>query len=463
MQVAQHLRPGLRLVKKPIGSGGFGSVFEIEHAPDLLFKVDRDLLLPKPKKSKETLRRESRYLDHLIALGTDALLARTSWPMERRRAIHDGKTLEGIVLRHVASRAPPNSVLGKTAPALLEFYNPGARKQKFPDATWRDSFIVARDIARAVAIVHHAGFVHGDINHRNVLIDAHLRPTLIDMDSVFDPRHPLAPCRIVGGEDYRAPEIQAGAGQKPTEDHDRFALATLLFKVLMQGHSPFASRQAADEPDIALADMVRFGNFTPTRRRRDDVPYDPPPTMPPLHCLPDGLPDLFERAFDPGLCQSRPSALEWARTLDAAARKLVVCSVNPAHYMAAGSACVWCAFEKRKVSYYPSRPKPARPAPTPRRTPSSRHPGATRPMPTSLQRRATAKHSPGRVPSLATLFDEWVNAALGRMGHAPWPSSAIRFVAALLGFIVLLSLSMCALDPPQLSDSHDAEVSDTQT
>lgn len=102
---------------------------------------------------------------------------------------------------------------------------------------------VGRDLARALAAVHSAGLVHGDIKAENVLREAGGRVVLMDFGAGGEERL-LASRRLVAGTPaYLAPEVLDGA---PLSKHsDIYALGVLIF-LLLTGRLPYAGDTVGD-------------------------------------------------------------------------------------------------------------------------------------------------------------------------------------------------------------------------
>ncbi len=101
-----------------------------------------------------------------------------------------------------------------------------------------------RQLAEAVDAVHAAGFVHGDLSPRNMVVDLHDQLTLIDLGEVREPN--TDPVDSTGALDvastprYAAPEV--ARGELPSPASDRYAVAVIAYEALT-GAFPF--------PDVA--------------------------------------------------------------------------------------------------------------------------------------------------------------------------------------------------------------------
>ena len=214
------------------------------------------------------------------------------------------------------------------------FFNPAARRsaEQELNTSFDDSHLLrmARNLAEAVRRIHAAGHVIGDVNEKNVLINARSEVIIVDIDAIqiSDPnRGRLYRC-TVGREDYTPPRLQ---GVRFSEidrgpNDDLFGLAVLIFKLVMGGYHPYMSRIAPDDEDAIteLGEKIRNGYF----------PYNEDNTVPDEYKQPvlqyqenwDGLRQeikhLFCEAFDPFLLRTgtgnRPSPDDWIIALDRA-------------------------------------------------------------------------------------------------------------------------------------------------
>lgn len=132
-----------------------------------------------------------------------------------------------------------------------------------------------------------------------------------------------------------------------TRNTDLFSLATHIFRLLMNGVSPY---NGIDTTVRTSSDVVGAGD-EPVEKgmyvfRQGFVPYHP--ACPPKHVLTDRLLELFNRAFLYGEQSSRPSALEWHSALMEYQSLLKYCRAKSSHqYYKKLSCCPWCEAENR--------------------------------------------------------------------------------------------------------------------
>lgn len=123
-----------------------------------------------------------------------------------------------------------------------------------PTWTRRDSVRVAVDILEKIAYLHGLGVLLGDINAGNFLVDARGKVFLVDCDSYQVEGYPCP----VGHPNFVAPEIQNVKFTEflRTEEHELFAVATLLFMIMIPGKAPYSHQGGTD-----VAADIRVGHF----------------------------------------------------------------------------------------------------------------------------------------------------------------------------------------------------------
>jgi serine/threonine protein kinase len=103
------------------------------------------------------------------------------------------------------------------------------------DAVW-----IVRQTAQALAALHHAGYLHGDIKAENLCLTGDGNVVLIDLGFAHRPGENdrfLADGYILGTPNYLAPEL---CGEEPADGFaaDLYSLGVLLFE-LLTGEYPF--------------------------------------------------------------------------------------------------------------------------------------------------------------------------------------------------------------------------------
>ena len=143
--------------------------------------------------------------------------------------------------------------------------------------------------------------------------------------------------------EYLAPEFHDKAVTHP-EAQDRFALATIIFRLLNYGIHPFAGIPAGRQPyPPELSGRIRLGLYPYGRLPTPTVRATPASVH---HCFPDSIRDLFDRSFAPAP-GARTGAHEWAATLSAFANRTTeyMSRCDNGHLQFAGKPCPTCVRE----------------------------------------------------------------------------------------------------------------------
>jgi WD40 repeat protein len=349
----------LAVAERPLASGGEAAVFELPDRPGLVAKVYY----------RPTQYHAAKLAAMLAAPPADPFATghvSIAWPQGRLLAADGSGRLVGFVMARVREALP-----------LFEFYNPRSRRRLCPLFHHGYLLRTARNLAAAVGALHQRGYVVGDLNETNVLANNQALVTLVDTDSFQVPAGSGAVYRCpVGKPEYTPPELQhlRFAEFDRSAEHDAFALAVLVFQLLMQGVHPFAGRFTGQGEPLALAERIARGLWPYAVGR--PVPYAPNPHAPPFATLPAALQELFRRCFEDGHVQAarRPAAAEWRDGLAAAEQELQTCAANGQHRFARGLAdCPWCDLGRRLGrDPFPPRPAPPPPAPAPVAPPPER-------------------------------------------------------------------------------------------
>ena len=134
-------------------------------------------------------------------------------------------------------------------------FSPRRFRKEFPNWTKIDLVDVAISFLEKVAYLHSLNIVLGDINPKNLLVDKDKNVWIIDADSWQLDGYPCP----VGTEMFGAPSV---IGRRYPEflrsmEDERFAVATMLFMVLITGQFPYA--RSGSDGDIVR--LIMEGNF----------------------------------------------------------------------------------------------------------------------------------------------------------------------------------------------------------
>jgi DNA-binding helix-hairpin-helix protein with protein kinase domain len=301
-----------------VGRGGEGEVFVLADRPDQAVKLYG---------SPDDRRREK--IEAMVAAGLSAQSDLVAFPLAVVQG--PGGAFAGFAMRLVRGHKP-----------LFELYAPGARKVAFPDANYRFLVRSAANVAVAVAKVHEAGAVVGDINHSGILVSDKATAALIDADSFqFGERHL---CRV-GVPEYTPPELQSRRldGIVRTPEHDAFGLAIVVFQLLFMGRHPFVGRYRGSG-EMPIERAIAEHRFAYSANGRSDM--SPPPGAARLQDFPDEICAMFEAAFGRN-ASARPRAPQWAEALRRLEGGLSRCPKNDIHYFpSAAGGCSWCRMER---------------------------------------------------------------------------------------------------------------------
>lgn len=317
----------IRLGKK-IGSGGEGDVYELLMSPKTT--VAKIYKKPLDEKKQEKLR--------LMARGcNEDLKGISAWPTDVL-STRPGGPVVGFLMPKIADAEPIHKV-----------YGPTHRKETFPHADWRFLVRAAKNLAAAFYVIHQYGYVIGDVNEGNILVNERACVRLIDCDSFQVRSRDQLYCCEVGVAQFTPPEIQKSGHFRleRTGNHDNFGLAILIFQLLFLGRHPYAGVYSGKE-DMPIGKAIAEFRFAYSKHAHTKA-IAPPPNSVGLAIVPGELADLFERAFaERGTSPvGRPRAGDWWDILDPLENKLRRCSADSVHHYYAGlSSCPWCRLEE---------------------------------------------------------------------------------------------------------------------
>lgn len=396
-----------------IGAGGEASVFHVKEEPAFAAKI-----YSKPIQSN-TLNK-LRYM--LANPPVDSTFEQSqyysiAWPAG---LIVDSKnTIIGFLMAKIGS-----------AHKLSTIINPSIRTKKGIQYDHRHFYNIAMNLATVVKNIHQKGYVIGDLNTDNFMVSTEAQTltlmTVIDCDSfqVKDTTGKTYHC-LVGKPEYTAPEFQhvtSFNGVDRTQQSDLFALAVIIYQLLMQGSHPFQGINLHPSREIQLAQVHCIKhNIFPHLANSE---FKRGPYAPKFTALPRPLQDLFLQAFISGRNYVRPTADMWVQTLSTINRSLTTCASAPAHIHPRNYPCVMCEWEilvgKRSRGNSPELPDlkesalpSAMPAPTrpkPKSDPVAPSPAVVQPpKPPSRKQQATPVVAPATIVQTRPFTKQQVN------------------------------------------------------
>ncbi|GAB4582111.1 MAG: hypothetical protein Fur0022_48660 [Anaerolineales bacterium] len=241
----------------------------------------------------------------------------------------------------------------KNAVAMLNVFNPRLRARTLPEFDIRYLHRTARNLAAALGALHARDYVVGDLNESNVMVTPTTLVTMIDTDSFQVRATPrgkppvIYPCPV-GKFEYLPPELQSQSLKDVYRlpEHDRFALAVLIFQLLMEGNHPFRAKwhRAGEAPP--LEERIRLGWY-PYRdgAARQQGLVSPPDNAPALEFLHPAIVNLFQQCFILGHVSPsvRPPAEEWEKAIMQAEKAIRPCGRG--HYFSTHlQGCPYCGL-----------------------------------------------------------------------------------------------------------------------
>ncbi|MCY4354483.1 MAG: hypothetical protein OXC09_06840 [Truepera sp.] len=325
-----------------------------------------------------------------------------------------------------------------TSLPLHQLYHPGTRRRRAPGINWLFLVRAARNLCAILATLHRSGYVVGDLNESNILIDDRALVTLVDLDSIQVQQRGRTYRCPVGKAEFTPPELLGRDFHSVTRlpRHDRFGLAVLIHLLLMEGVHPFAGvyRGEADPPSLVDNIAARRSPLL------GSALLVPSPTAPSATLLPPQLRRLLRRALG-GPPSFRPSAERWQQTLEAVEDALATCPKVPTHvYRRHLDHCPWC--DRSEALGIDPFPGGSGPAPAKRTIPIPEAP------PPLLAFRGTLRNLVRSLP-LMTLLALAAPATVGGLGTVvllrwlaiDWPPA----LALTSTFVLLLASPLAAL------------------
>ena len=288
-------RTPIRLTER-IGDGGEGTVYKTNKNENVVAKIYSDKKLTSHKQSK---------IEMIIAAGLS--IDGVCFPTAR---LYNSK---GVFVGYLMPKAEGEK-LGTSV-----FRGEKGMKRFF--GSWKRSDLVtlAITILSTIKKIHDLGILIGDINGLNILVKSPTEVYFVDTDSFQINEYPCP----VGTLDFTAPEIQ-GKDYKcilRSVGNENFAIAVLLFKLLMFGESPYAQQGGS-----GIAHNISTGNFSFPLKGKGNNKMPKGDWICFWSHLPDKLQEIFYRTFRKGETmydeRVRPGVEVWLKELTIYLRQL---------------------------------------------------------------------------------------------------------------------------------------------
>ena len=330
----------------PIGSGGEGDIYTLQGAATQVAKIYKAGAMTKSLEEK---------LKVMVANPPNtAVFTQVAWPLDV--LYNDGGQCVGFVMPRL-----------NITHELGEIY-------KYPSMLPLTSFQkvnIAQNICVVIYELHKAGYVFGDFNPRNIGLDIGTGlVSFLDTDTyhVYDKSSSVTHRCNVCAPGYAAPELlekcERHVAENPsdsrnayaktplptfTQETDNFSLAIHVFKLLMNGYTPFGGiieTAAVSQSSPGVGDAAV---------RRDSYCFKPgfkhqSSAIMPLEAFPQEVGELFTRAFIVGKDNParRPRAEEWHAALVMLGQSMVACHYEPRHfYYRENKSCPLCEADAR--------------------------------------------------------------------------------------------------------------------
>lgn len=320
-----------------LGAGSGGTVHPVRDIPNLLVKLSHR---PGPDRVDDRI-------DFFWAAGPRwavdrrSELWRMAWPYAKALDPRTGETI-GFAMPWLAS-----PLYHQLAQVLRD--GPTGR---FRDPTWGQTVRTAAGLARTVEAVSARGVVIADLSEENVFVTEGGIAVLADVDGwqlTVPGTGEILPCQgsrpEVTPPEHLDDDVRNPAEREPSSD--RWALAVVVATILLGLHPFYGSRE--DEP-------TEWEEEHHVRERMCwlfDSSLRVPARTPPARLLPPRLMRLFEACFVAGYDTParRPTAQQWADSLESVAKDLTSCGRQPLHLFARTAApCPWCAAESEQAA-----------------------------------------------------------------------------------------------------------------
>jgi len=337
-------------LKKRLGSGNQGTVYEVEGHPNWAAKIFKQ-----PATQEVTAKLE--YMINPAHVKTE-IKKFTAWPeaLLRKNGVVYGYTMRFL----------------KNTDRLNEFIAPPATRVKTYPEDWKARVKIAQQLASCFYHLHKSNYVVGDAKSENILIDGKDGSLcVIDCDSFQACSGNRIFSCTVGSDEYLAPELRGmkSKNTQRTPNHDNFSLAVLIFKLLFEAEHPF---DGSSPDNVTLGEAIQGFRYSYAKDARSRLCEPPLLAIRPEALLPSNMVTMFEQAFTEYGRHQRPTAEAWYKALGQLSKNLDTC-IQGRHwvYKTFQHNCPWCTRERERQRLFgkqvppPVTPQSARPTTPP--------------------------------------------------------------------------------------------------
>lgn len=211
------------VLEKSISSGGEGTIYEVKNNKDFVCKIYHQ--------DKLTLLRKQKIE---LMLSKQITFNGICWPVDT--VSNSSGDFVGYIMPRAHGKPMQTCMFIK--PILLK---------NFPN--WKRSNLtkIALAFLEKMSFLHSMNIIVGDINPLNILVDESGEIWFVDTDSYQIENFPCP----VGTVNFTAPEIQGKdyATFMRTKEHELFAVATMLFMILLPGKPPYSQQGGESQSD----------------------------------------------------------------------------------------------------------------------------------------------------------------------------------------------------------------------
>jgi len=330
-----------------LGKGGEAAVYNIAELPDMVAKVYHHPTATRAAKLRAMLVNPPKQpATHIAIAWPTALLYQHNQQYYVESSLNESgsskdQSFKGFLMPKITGGRP-----------IFQIYNPVLRGQLPYPFSWQALHRTAYNLCAVIQAIHAKGYIIGDLNESNILVNEQALVTLVDCDSfqVTDDEGITHRC-AVGKPEYTAPELHGVILRDvdQTINHDLFGLGVLLFQLLMEGYHPFAG-VLPSKASVGRVDLyaIREGLFP----YNGSSEISPPPAAPPINLLHRWVKQSFIRCFEAGhhIPHKRPTARQWQQILGQVEPQLQVCSTNQHHYyFPHRQHCPWCHLKPTQL------------------------------------------------------------------------------------------------------------------